>query len=236
MASAGNQVTVSERRRERERAEKTERILDATRELCLRDGYEAVTMRKIAEAIEHSPAAIYQYFKNKEALVSEIIRKDAEEFRQYMLGGLDHEDPVARLIDLGQRYVIWGKSHPGQYALLIAPPPGWIEATWESYQREGLMEREVLVILNQTVAEAISRGQLKEAYTDPAPIVAALRAAFHGFVLFEIADVSEETALLAGLGTPFETRFNMLVNLFLYGLLKDPSKVVAQVDVPRYQP
>ena len=35
-------------------------------------GYEAVTMRKIAERIEYSPTAIYFHFKDKEALIREL--------------------------------------------------------------------------------------------------------------------------------------------------------------------
>lgn len=235
MSPEGKQASTSERRRERERAEKTALIVDATRELCLREGYEAVTMRKIAEAIEYSPAAIYQYFKNKEALVSEIIRKDAEEFRRFMLEGFTQEDSVARLIELGRRYVTWGKAHPKQYLLLMSPPSGWIEETWKAYRNEGLMEREVLVILNQAVSEAIESDQFKDEYTDPAPIVATLRAGFHGFVLLENAAVSEETAQLAGLKSAFETRVNMLIHLFLQGLLKNPNEVAAKLDVPKEQ-
>ncbi|HEY1434684.1 MAG TPA: helix-turn-helix domain-containing protein, partial [Thermoanaerobaculia bacterium] len=45
-------------RRERERQELRDRILDAARELFVEQGYDAVTMRKIAERIEYSPTAI----------------------------------------------------------------------------------------------------------------------------------------------------------------------------------
>ena len=37
-----------------------------------REGYERVTMRGIADAIEYSPTAIYQHFKDKDALVDAI--------------------------------------------------------------------------------------------------------------------------------------------------------------------
>ncbi|MCC6144698.1 MAG: helix-turn-helix transcriptional regulator, partial [Candidatus Hydrogenedentes bacterium] len=59
--SNSNQQTVSEIRREREREEMANRIMDVARQMFVRDGYEAVTLRKIALAIEYSPAAIYQY-------------------------------------------------------------------------------------------------------------------------------------------------------------------------------
>ena len=50
-------------RKERERVELKQQILDAAREFFVRDGYESVSMRKIAEKIEYSPATIYTYFK-----------------------------------------------------------------------------------------------------------------------------------------------------------------------------
>ncbi|HTR04723.1 MAG TPA: helix-turn-helix domain-containing protein, partial [Thermoanaerobaculia bacterium] len=46
-------------RRERERHELRGRILDAARELFAEQGYEAVTMRNIADRIEYSPTALY---------------------------------------------------------------------------------------------------------------------------------------------------------------------------------
>ncbi|HKO02638.1 MAG TPA: helix-turn-helix domain-containing protein, partial [Thermoanaerobaculia bacterium] len=42
-------------------------ILDAARELFATEGYDAVTMRRIADRIEYSPTAIYFHFNDKEA-------------------------------------------------------------------------------------------------------------------------------------------------------------------------
>ncbi len=72
-------------RREREKQELRTRILDAARELFAELGYEAVTMRKIAERIEYSPTAIYFHFKDKDALMRELCEMDfstlAQQFR-----------------------------------------------------------------------------------------------------------------------------------------------------------
>jgi len=56
-------------RRERERKAVRKKILDAARELFVAEGYDAVTMRRIAETIEYSPTAIYFHFKDKETLI-----------------------------------------------------------------------------------------------------------------------------------------------------------------------
>src|SRR5215468_8785389 len=84
-------------RRERERQELRTRILDAARELFAEHGYDAVTMRGIAERIEYSPTAIYFHFKDKDALLRELCELDfaalAHEFRKIA----KEKDPIERL-------------------------------------------------------------------------------------------------------------------------------------------
>src|SRR5215831_8857515 len=53
-------------RQGREREAIRRAILDAARDLFVRDGYQHVSIRKIAERIEYSPAAIYGYFPSKD--------------------------------------------------------------------------------------------------------------------------------------------------------------------------
>ena len=53
-------------RQERDRATVSRAILDAARELFVTHGYQEVSIRKIAERIEYSPAAIYGYFPSKD--------------------------------------------------------------------------------------------------------------------------------------------------------------------------
>jgi len=63
-------------RREREKEELRKKILEAARELFVTEGYDKVTMRRIAESIEYSPTIIYHYFQDKEALVESLCRED----------------------------------------------------------------------------------------------------------------------------------------------------------------
>lgn len=53
-------------RQERDREAIRRSILDAARELFVAEGYHNVSIRKIAERIEYSPAAIYSYFPSKD--------------------------------------------------------------------------------------------------------------------------------------------------------------------------
>jgi AcrR family transcriptional regulator len=73
-------------RHEREREAVGRAILDAARELFVAEGYSNVSIRKIAERIEYSPAAIYSYFPGKDdiffALAAEGFTRLDEAIKQ----------------------------------------------------------------------------------------------------------------------------------------------------------
>ncbi len=220
-----SQPSVSEMRRERERAEMTERIMDAAREMFVRDGYEAVTLRKIALAVEYSPGAIYQYFKDKQALVMEIIRRDCQDLREYILECLSLESPREQLVEMARRYAAWGVSHPSHYRLMLVPPPAWAEQDSALSERMPTpLERELLFVLNLLVRKAVEQGLLKEKYANPALVAATLWAGIHGVVLLEITMRPKDRVLLGGTDSTFEARFNTLKEVFLDGFLKEEHR------------
>src|SRR5712691_9823525 len=59
-------------RRAREKKELRQEILDAASELFVREGFENVSMRRIADKIEYSPTTIYLYFKDKAELLEQV--------------------------------------------------------------------------------------------------------------------------------------------------------------------
>jgi AcrR family transcriptional regulator len=78
-------------RQDRERQAVTAAILDAARQLFLVEGYANVSIRKIAERIEYSPAAIYSYYASKDdiflALANEGFHRLAAKVRAAMVTG-----------------------------------------------------------------------------------------------------------------------------------------------------
>src|SRR5580765_6562626 len=98
-------------RREREREELRTKILDAARELFAKEGYEAVSMRRIAEAIEYSPTAIYVHFKDKAELMRELCHEDFSKLDAGNPDALETTDPVERIRALGRMYIHFGVTH-----------------------------------------------------------------------------------------------------------------------------
>src|SRR5438105_13558330 len=62
-------------RQERDREAVRRAILDAAGDLFVSEGYANVSIRKIAERIEYSPAAIYSYFPSKDDIFFELAEE-----------------------------------------------------------------------------------------------------------------------------------------------------------------
>lgn len=62
-------------RHERERESRRESIIEATKQLLNEKTFESITMDDIAISSDFAKASIYQYFKNKDELMSEVFSK-----------------------------------------------------------------------------------------------------------------------------------------------------------------
>lgn len=112
-------------RRAREKKELRQEILDAARDLFVREGFENVSMRKIAEKIEYSPTTIYLYFQDKADLLDCICEETfARLVRKQTI--LDHSvsDPLERLRRGLRSYIEFGLKHPNHYkvAFMMSEP------------------------------------------------------------------------------------------------------------------
>ena len=61
-------------RRQRQRQQLRDGILSAAREVARAEGWQAVTIRRIAGIVEYSPPVIYEHFDSKEDLLLELVR------------------------------------------------------------------------------------------------------------------------------------------------------------------
>ena len=174
-------------RRERERKEVREKILDAARELFVAEGYEAVTMRKVAEKIEYSPTAIYFHFRDKEALMRELCDADfaalSAEFQK--IGRIP--DPIERLRRIGRAYVGFAVAFPNHYRLMFMTPHPVAKCSDERQAIRGNPEQDAYAFLKVTVEESIATGRLKPEFADPELVSQMVWSGVHGVVSLQIA-------------------------------------------------
>src|SRR6202012_4448303 len=71
-------------RKQRLKEEVRCRILEASWQIVKKEGWQALSMRKIADAIEYTAPIIYGYFENKDALMIEFTRKGYMHLTEYL--------------------------------------------------------------------------------------------------------------------------------------------------------
>jgi AcrR family transcriptional regulator len=81
-------------RQDRERQAVRQAILDAARDLFVSEGYRNVSIRKIAERIEYSPAAIYSYFPSKDDIFFALAEEGFRRLDARVRSVVPHEDPL----------------------------------------------------------------------------------------------------------------------------------------------
>jgi len=107
-------------RQERERQAVRDAILNAARELFLSDGFRNVSMRKIADRIEYSPAAIYSYFSSKDdiffTLAEEGYHLLADRGERVLAGVSDPLDALRRAL---WAFYEFSKDQPEYFELMF---------------------------------------------------------------------------------------------------------------------
>lgn len=88
------------------RAAKPLQILDAARELFLRDGFGATSMDMVAKAAGVSKATIYAHYSSKEELFAAMMNAECGRTWPELTGSeLYKLNPIAKLREVAQRYV-----------------------------------------------------------------------------------------------------------------------------------
>jgi AcrR family transcriptional regulator len=118
-------------RRERERSELRAKILDAARDIVLREGFGALTIRKLAEAIEYAPGTIYLYFENRDAIARELSSEGFRSLLEAFAPAGAVADPLARLEAVGRAYVRFGMENPETYRLIFMEDPQLTNAVFK---------------------------------------------------------------------------------------------------------
>jgi AcrR family transcriptional regulator len=206
-------------RREREKSETRDKILDAARELFVTEGYEGVSMRRVAEKIEYSPTAIYVYFADKNELFHELCRQDFARLQQVMQSAEMPADPVERLRQIGRSYIQFGMRFPNHYVFMFMTPHLPQEPDEEDREIMGNPEEDAYAMLKWAVQEAINARCFRDEVQDAELVSQTLWASVHGVISLNIAKGKDPWVEWR----PLEDRSEMMLDITLRGLLR-PGK------------
>lgn len=167
-------------RKAREKQELRRQILDATRELFVREGYESVSMRKIADKIEYSPASIYTYFKDKDEILDCLCE---ETFLKLHLekSAAVHEtngDPLEALKKGMETYIRFGLDHPEDYIVTFILKAAPYEKPGSHATRKAKTGQRCFGGMRDLVRQCMEEGKIQHA--DLEETSQAIWAGIHG--------------------------------------------------------
>ena len=106
-------------RKEKQKLEIRKKILEASMKLFTTEGFEKVSIRKIADIIEYSPTTIYLYFKDKNEILFELCEEGFIMFEKLNSNLIKINNPLNRLHKMGENYVGFGLQYPEYYDLMF---------------------------------------------------------------------------------------------------------------------
>ncbi len=169
-------------RRQRQRQELRAGILAAAREIASSEGWQAVTIRKIAALIEYSPPVIYENFGSKEEILLEVMRTGyAEQLRAVEAAAWAADGPEEALLAMGRAWLDSAFRSPDLYQVMYGL--GGVPFSATETRKEG---EKIGSVIGEAI-EGVLRKHGKEA-DDVEGKVALLWATAHGLVALTMVD------------------------------------------------
>ncbi len=194
----------SKQRRAREKEGLREEILDAARALFVKEGYESVSIRKIADKIEYAPGTIYLYFRDKAEILDRICEETFSKLLQKMKA--IHEDtapPLDKLRRGLRTYILFGLGNPNHYVVTFVQAKIHLESK-SVFETTG---REAFACLRQGVQECVDAGELVS--DDADELAQTMWAGIHGLT----------SVLITCTGFPFVEQ-NRLIDRMVHTLVE----------------
>ncbi|WP_438388494.1 TetR/AcrR family transcriptional regulator [Actinopolyspora saharensis] len=115
-----NEVT----RREQSRAATESDIRRHARELLVREGQEAVTLRAIARELGITAPALYRYYASREELLSRLREDICGDLSAELTASMpaQAEDHLNKVLAVCRGFRWWALAHPREFALVFATP------------------------------------------------------------------------------------------------------------------
>lgn len=184
------------------------RLLEAAARLIAEQGPGALSVRKVAAAVDASTMVVYTHFGG----MSELVRAVAEEGFERLARKLSEvdasDDPVVDVARQGLAYRRTALDSPHLYAVMFGSAPlGPYRPS-----SEDLPGRETFAVLLETTHRAMDAGRFRPA--DPAAAATQLWSALHGLVMLELAGYfgqAPDMPILEGVLGPLFT--NLMIGL-----------------------
>jgi AcrR family transcriptional regulator len=202
----------SSERKERQKAQLQQQILNAAREITIRDGFAALTMRKIADAIEYAPGTIYLYFENRDQIAIQLCRQGYQELLECLQPTATIADSRDRLRAIASAYINFGLTNTATYRLIFMEDPKFTNAALaevpiDSSDGAGMRSFQLLV----TIFDDMKAERHLSIDADSARLAEIFWTSLHGILSLKLT-------FPGFLTTPSEELVTTMTDIFLAGI------------------
>ena len=206
--------TPADRRRRKVR----EAFIDAAEAIFTSDGEEGISMRRLAEAIDYSPAAIYKYFASKDDLFTAIREMFFERLLARIHAAMEEGGETAKLCSRCMRaYIETGTEEPNHYMMAFSP-----SVTGKPHIHD---EKEVAFEAEEKLVQMIQAGQLEGSFREVDPRVASksVWASLHGLTMLIVSLDDFPNGMPGSEHVSLDAVIDLHTDMIMRGLTKDVS-------------
>ncbi len=196
-------------RKEKQKIEIRKMILDASIKLFVEEGFENVTIRKIADIIEYSPTTIYLYFKDKNEIFYQLHELGFQKMAALNRNLENIKNPLTRLFKMGENYIEFGLDNPQFYDIMfiLRAPMQTLESMANCDWKNG---ENALHALMSIVEECMQKGFIQKG--DIQAVSMAIWGMVHGLVSLQIRERFDKLGDGRNIKTLIHESFNWLLN------------------------
>jgi AcrR family transcriptional regulator len=173
-------------RKIRQKEEVRTSILNAAWQIVTEEGWQALSIRKIAEAIEYSVPVIYDHFANKEAILYELTKQGFNALNQQLIKARKRSThPEKQLEDMAHAYWEYAFDNKAQYQVMYGLGIPSCETVLQIPEIGSFTE-----LITQPIKELITKG--KNGNADPLLKLQTFWSMLHGLVSINMMNNNEQ--------------------------------------------
>ncbi len=179
-----------------------QKILDTALEIGIKEGFEAVSIRKIIQKMKYSTGVVYHHFKDKQEIIDAIEAVETGWLRTQIIELIDDKkDIITNMKSVFHRILILAFEEPEKYNLIVL----------HKYSRRKTGQPEWITRISSNLKEGMDDGFIKP--MDPDKAAFSIWSSFLGFNLM----ISRHTDLSIDQA---QELFNTQFDIILGGILK----------------
>ncbi len=182
-------------------------ILDAALALVIEKGPDQFSLREVARRVDYSPAGLYEYFRDKEAIIAALCQTGFKRLAVTLNTVASDLPQREYLAKLGLAYLGFAQKNPEYYRLIF----NFIPSKRQSLQ-EPVEDADPYNILLKAMAKGLESGVIKASAQDQAETLSYnFWALLHGIAMLR-------STVLKDFDADFATADRRAIEIFLKGL------------------